>query len=107
MVTGEQIIEWLQPDIPELAVIPILLEDHDAPDLGIEGLERETIESKQYMDFSKLSGVRAFYEKGIITPSKTACVIMLENTRDMVVEVPLKTMVEAWKHHKKWKHGKQ
>jgi hypothetical protein len=102
----KQVIKWLQQDIPEIAVVPILLEDNKYNDLGIDGLENPITESEQYIDFSKLSGLRVFYEKNSDIPSETACVIMLENTRDMVIEVPLQNMVDAWMYYKKWKYGK-
>lgn len=98
-------ITWLDSDIPELIAIPITLEDRLFQNLGLDNLQAPTITVTQYIDLSKLSGLRSWYGKSSDEPSKRECLVDIEGMIDFVADVPLTSMLEAWMYYKKWKNS--
>ena len=98
-------IEWMDSEIPEIIAVPITLEDRMYKDLGLDKVEPNTMQITQYVDLSKMAGLRRWYitEEG----STTECVVDVVGMSDFIADVPIENMLEAWVYYKRWKESKK
>jgi hypothetical protein len=56
-----------------------------------------------YLDLSKLSGVKRWFEKGSDTPSETECLCDFTGVEQVVLNITIAQMLEAWMFYKSYK----
>jgi len=100
-------ITWLDESIPEIICVPITMEDRKFRDLGLDNIKPPTITVPQYIDLSKLAGIRPWYPLESDDPSSNECLVDVEGMLDFVADVAVKDIIEAWLYYKRWKNSKK
>ena len=100
-------IKWIDEDIPDIIAIPLTMEDKKFRDLALDKIPIPTIQVIQYIDLSKLAGVRPWYPIDSESPSSTECLVDVEGMVDFVADVPVENMIEAWIYYKRWISNKK
>lgn len=100
-------IVWQDAEIPEIIAVPITLEEKKFLELGLDNIKPPSIQIMQYIDLSKLAGLRPWFGKDAEEPSEEECLVDIEGMVDFVVDVPLKNMLKAWLYYKHWKNSRR
>lgn len=98
-------IKWVSESFPDLIALDITLLDRKINDLGIEGMKVLEIASLQYIDLSKLAGIREFYPDNMYEPSSTECSVDIDGIANFIANVSVKDMKEAWVFYKTFKYA--
>jgi len=98
---------WLSENFPDLVSIKVTLEDKKKHLLDdIPGVEILDIEVDQYLDLSKLAGVRDWYPDGEDEPSPNECLVDVDGISTIVVNITKRDLLAAWIFYKTFKYSK-
>jgi len=100
-------IKWIDEEIPDIIAVFITMEDRKFRDLALDKVAIPTIQVTQYIDLSKLAGVRPWYPIDSEEPSSTECLVDVEGMIDFVADVPVQNMLEAWIYYKRWSRNRK
>jgi len=98
-------ITWLSEGFPDLISIKIIMVDRKIQDLDIKGMAVPEIEVDQYIDLSKLAGVREWYPPESEEPSLTECVVDVDGVDNFIGNLPIKNLLQAWIFYKHFKYA--
>ena len=57
-----------------------------------------------YLDLSKLSGIKDWWEKESDKPSTTECVADFDGVPQLILVITKEELLKAWLFYKKWKY---
>lgn len=89
-------ITWLSTDFPDIVIVKITLEDKRKQELDLPDLDINDIEVDQYIDLSRVAGVRAWYPWMQEEPSKNECMLDVEGIVGFVANISIENMIKAW-----------
>ena len=102
-------ITWVDKDIPEIISVPISLEDKKLAqmkvELGLDNIDISFIKVEQFIDLSKLAGLRHYYSKSHEEHNPNECLVDVEGMFDFVADIPRDNLLEAWIYYKRWKYS--
>lgn len=94
-------MRWVSEDFPDLIVVKCLMENRVQAEFGVK--DPEEILINFYLDLSKLAGVKPWYPKGSDEPSKTECLCDFMGIDQVILNITIEQMLEAWCFYKSYK----